>query len=107
MRFIGHILGFIGALLIFAAVWLALSGNLGVALVILSSGLSLITFDSVGGLPAWAFERAQQMSKSVWMLIAIIGAVVPFLGLISFAFWVKRGRVVRGAVDRARRMGQI
>jgi hypothetical protein len=113
MRFIGHILGFIGALVVFAAIWPALSGNLGWALVIGSSGLSLMTFDSVVELPAWAFELAQQMSKPVWLmskpvwlLIAIIGVVVPFLGLISFALWVKRGRVVR-AVVRARRIGQI
>ena len=96
MRFIGIIVGLVGGLVLFVGIMLAVFGALVPGLLCASTGLALITFESVTKPPGWAFERAQQMSKSTWLLIAIIG-VIPPLGIISFAMWVSRGKIVQRA----------
>lgn len=46
--------------------------------------------------PAWAFEHANRMPKSVWVTIAVIGLIPP-LGLFSCVLWIVRGRAVERA----------
>jgi hypothetical protein len=75
---------------------LAVFGALVPGLLVASTGLGMITFESVAGLPGWAFERAQQMSKSTWLLIALVG-VIPPLGIICFGMWASRGKIVKRA----------
>ena len=97
MRFIGHILANIGYLLIIPAVWLLFSGNWAAALGCMNTALAFVTFGTVTVFPAWAFERAQQISKSAWLTIAVISSLLPPLGFIAFASWSKRGRIVKSA----------
>jgi hypothetical protein len=94
--FIGFILVFVAFPLFIAGFAMALGGNWGSALLFLSPALTLLGICGVITPPGWAFERAHQGSKTVWLLVAIIGLIPPF-GLIYFASWLIFGRRVEHA----------
>ncbi len=91
----GSMFGFVGALVLFAGIFLAIFGQ-GLGFALLSVGLAMLTISGVLNAPGWAFKNAHRMSKPVWLLITFVGLIPP-LGLVSFVLWVVCGRGVERA----------
>lgn len=92
----GFIFGFVGAFVTFAGILCALFGAWPFALTFLSWGLALMAVETVVKPPGSAFDQAGRGSKTVWLTSAMLGLIPP-LGIVYFALWIKTWRTVYGA----------
>jgi hypothetical protein len=60
---------------------------------------SLATLQGVSTPPGWAFKEAHRMTKTIWVLIALVGLIPP-LGLVSSVLWISCGYTVGRAWKR-------